>query len=144
MTFCKGPGSGPLQKESFNKNDNPHGMEINDHKGKVRIEKMNVIIEPCKDCITIAELFAKKESYSGDMIKVKGQVTKYNPGIMNKNWVHVQDGTEFEGEFDLTITTDIEVTVGETIMMEGKITLDKDFGYGYFYNVLMEEGKAVK
>jgi hypothetical protein len=144
LTFCKGPGSGPLQKESFDKKDIPHGMEIKDHKGKVQTEKMNIVIDPGKNCTTVADLFANKESYAGKTIKVKGQVTKYNPGIMGKNWVHIQDGTEFEEEFDLTITTDIEVTVGETITLEGKITLDKDFGFGYFYNVLMEEGKPVK
>ena len=62
---------------------------------------------------------------------------------MGKNWVHIQDGTEFEGGFDLTITKDKQASVGETITFEGKIVLDKDFGYGYFYNVLMEDGKSV-
>ena len=143
LTFCKGPGSGPLQKESFDKNKMPHGTEVIDHKGKVQTEKMDIVIEPCEDCTTIEKLFANKKAYSGKVIKVKGQVTKYNPGIMGKNWIHIQDGTEFEEEFDLTITTDIEVTVGETITLEGEITLDKDFGFGYFYNVLMEDGKPV-
>ena len=143
MTFCKGPGSGPLQKESFDNNKMPHGTEVKDHKGKVQTEKMDIVIEPCDDCTSIAELFANKKAYSGKVVKVKGQVTKYNPGIMGKNWVHIQDGSEFKEEFDLTITTDIEVAVGETVTLEGSITLDKDFGFGYFYNVLMEDGKPV-
>jgi hypothetical protein len=62
---------------------------------------------------------------------------------MGKNWVHIQDGSEFQGGFDLTITTNIQVSVGETKTFEGKIVLDKDFGYGYLYSVLMEEGKPV-
>ena len=62
---------------------------------------------------------------------------------MGKNWVHIQDGTEFGGGFDITITTDKPASVGETVTFEGKIALDKDFGYGYFYSVLMEEGKPV-
>jgi hypothetical protein len=33
--------------------------------------------------------------------------------------------------------------MGENITFEGKIVLDKDFGYGYFYSVLMEDGKPV-
>ena len=62
---------------------------------------------------------------------------------MGKNWVHIQDGSEFEGGFDLTVTTDKPTSVGETITFEGKVILDKDFGYGYYYSVLMEDGKPV-
>ena len=143
FTFCKGPGSGPLVKESFSKENPNQNMAGQTHKGQVITEKINVVIEPCGECITIAKLLAGKQSYSGKVIKIKGKVTKFNPAIMGKNWVHLQDGTEFDGGFDITITTDSQVSVGDTITFEGKIILDKDFGYGYFYNVLMEEGKSV-
>jgi hypothetical protein len=63
---------------------------------------------------------------------------------MKRNWIHIQDGTEYSGKFDLTATTDIEATVGETLTLEGTITLDKDFGYGYSYEVLMEDAKPIK
>lgn len=140
---CKGPGSGPLVRDSFSKTDMNQNMQSNDNKSRVTIEKINVTVEPCEGCITISNLLANKQSYSGKVIKVKGKVTKFNPEIMGKNWVHIQDGSEFRGAFDLTITTDKKVSVGETITFEGKIVLDKDFGYGYFYSVLMEEGKPV-
>jgi len=140
---CKGPGSGPLVKESFTKTDQKNPMGSQTQKVPVVIEKVNVAIEPCTDCITIAKLFADKKSYSGKVVKIKGQVTKFNPEIMGKNWVHIQDGSEFEGGFDLTVTTNIKVVLGEIVTFEGKIALDKDFGYGYFYNVLMEEAKPV-
>ena len=143
FTFCKGPGSGPLVKESFKKNDQNQAMEGNKHKARVVTEKVDVKVEPCSECITIAKLLADKQAFAGKTIKVKGQVTKYNSGIMGKNWVHIQDGSEFNGSFDLTITTDITTSVGETITVEGKIVLDKDFGYGYFYEVLMENGKTI-
>ncbi len=143
FTFCKGPGSGPLVKESFAKKDQKQNMEVQDHKAPVTTEKIDVVVEPCAECITIAKLLADKQSYSGKIIKIKGKVTKFNPAILGKNWVHIQDGSEFHGGFDLTITTDVHVSVGETITFEGKIVLDKDFGYGYFYSVLMEDGKRV-
>lgn len=143
FTFCKGPGSGPLVKESFPKENPNQNMAGQTHKGQVIIEKINVVVEPCGECITIAKLLAGKQLYSGKVIKIKGIVTKFNPAIMGKNWVHLQDGTEFDGGFDLTITTDKQVSVGDTITFEGKIILDKDFGYGYFYSVLMEDGKSV-
>ncbi len=140
---CKGPGSGPLVRQSSNKTNINQAMPREDNKSKVNIEKMDVKIEPCEGCITISNLIANKQSFSGKVIKVKGKVTKFNPEIMGKNWVHIQDGSEFHGGFDLTITTDKRVSVGDTLTFEGKIVLDKDFGYGYFYSVLMEEGKAV-
>ena len=31
------------------------------------------------------------------------------------------------------------VNVGDIIIISGKLTLDKDFGYGYFYKVIIEE-----
>lgn len=140
---CKGPGSGPLVKNSFSKNEESQNMNSQNASPKVALEKINITVDPCKDCIKISDLLANKKNFSGKTIMVKGQVTKYNPEIMGKNWIHIQDGSEFEGSFDLTITTDKQVSVGETITFEGRIVLDKDFGYGYFYNVLMEEAKSI-
>lgn len=137
---CKGPGSGPLVKESFDRNQTMMGQKST---GPVQTGKINITVEPCEGCITISDLLANKKSYSGKVVKIKGNVTKFMPSIMGKNWVHLQDGTEFDGGFDLTITTDKQVSPGETITFEGKIVLDKDFGHGYFYMVLMEEGKLV-
>ena len=63
---------------------------------------------------------------------------------MGKNWIHLQDGTDFKGKFDLTVTTNETVNEGDKISVEGMITIDKDFGYGYFYEVLMEDAKIIK
>jgi predicted acyltransferase (DUF342 family) len=143
FTFCKGPGSGPLVRDSSAKTDINKTMGHQTNKSNVAVEKKNVVVEPCEGCITISNLLANKKSYTGKVVKVKGKVTKYNPEIMGKNWVHIQDGSEFEGGFDLTITTDKKAAIGEDITFEGKIVLDKDFGYGYFYSVLMEDGKPI-
>jgi len=138
---CNGPKSGPLQKDDFDRTDLSQNMKDQNYKARVSTEKINVSIEPCADCITIANLIENKKTWSDKVIKIRGKVTKYNPSIMGKNWVHIQDGTEYGKEFDLTITTDIAVEVGDTVTFEGTIVLDKDFGYGYKYNVLMEDGK---
>lgn len=147
LISCKGPGSGPLVKDAFKKESQSQmpnqSMDGKTHMGQVTTEKMNVSVEPCTECITIAKLLENKQSFSGKVIKVKGKVTKFNPAIMGKNWVHIQDGSEFQGAFDLIITTDAMITVGETVTFSGKIFLDKDFGYGYTYSVLMEEAKVV-
>lgn len=140
---CNGPKSGPLQKDAFNNEDLNQKMETANHGAQVTTEKIDVVIEPCDGCITISKLFADKKGFSGKVIRIKGKVTKYNPLIMGKNWVHIQDGTEYKDSFDLTLTTDSEVSVGDIVTFEGKIALDKDLGYGYFYEVLMEDAKPV-
>lgn len=105
-------------------------------------EKIAII--PVEGSITIAALFANKEIYSNKVVKIKGKVVKFNSNILGKNWIHLQDGSEHEGKNDLTITTDIETQVGDIILIEGMVILNKDFGSGYFYNVIMEEGKIVE
>ncbi len=151
---CNGPKSGPLVKEEYysaekeQAKENGMGMGMGQGQSsagsKVALEKANVSVVPCEGCIKIADLLAGKKDFAGKAIKIKGSVTKFNAEIMGKNWIHLQDGTEFEGVYDLTVTTDRVVSVGDIVTFEGKIILDKDFGYGYFYSVLMEDGKIVK
>jgi hypothetical protein len=109
------------------------------HQGKPEPEKKEISIEPVKGGITIGELFAKRDSYADQTVLIKGLVTKVNRAIMDKNWVHLQDGTSDSGNFDLTITTTDDVKVGDVATFEGKIALKKDFGAGYYYEVIMEE-----
>lgn len=106
-------------------------------------EKKEIKVAVAKGGISIADLFSKKESYAGKTVKIKGQVTKYTPAVMNKNWIHIQDGTDFNGKFDLTVTSENEVKVGDIVTLEGKISLNKDLGYGYFFDVIMEDA-AIK
>jgi hypothetical protein len=139
---CKGPGSGPLVRQTSDKaamNQNA----ATDKKSTVVVTKMNVNISPCNSCTTISKILSDKQSQAGKVLRVKGVVTKYNPQILGKNWVHIQDGSEFQSGFDLTITTDNIVSLGDTVTFEGKIIVDKDFGSGYFYPVLMDNGKPV-
>lgn len=110
--------------------------------GKPVLVKQEIKLAALKDGITIGDLYKNKTTYSGKTIKVRGIVTKFNEAIMNKNWIHIQDGTNNGDDFDLTATSELTVAVGDTITLEGKITLDKDFGYNYFYKVIMEN--AVK
>jgi len=110
---------------------------------KAAIAKEGIKIEKAKGGITIAELFSAKETYGGKMVRIKGEVVKFNAQIMGKNWIHIQDGTNSNGAFDLTITSAEEVKVGDVITFEGVIALKKDFGAGYAYDVILEEGKLI-
>jgi len=120
------------------------GMILSSNGIGVKTEKIDVSLEPGEGCISIAKLLESKSGFSGKTVRVKGKIIKFNPAILGKNWIHVQDGTQFNGIFDLTITTDALLAIGDTATFEGKVTLKKDFGYGYFYEVLMEDGKLIK
>ena len=89
--------------------------------------------------ITIAELFAHREKYAGKKVRICAVVTKTSSAIMKRNWVHLQDGSRFKGQNDLVFTTTKAVpTKGDIVVAEGTVVLDKDFGYGYFYSVIIE------
>jgi len=102
------------------------------------IEKKAIKVSPPSGGVTIAQLFTQKDAYAGKTVKIKGQVTKYTPAVMGKNWIHIQDGTDANGKFDLAVTSDAEMKLGDMVTLEGKISLNKDLGYGYFFDVIME------
>ena len=111
------------------------------HQGTPSVDKKEVSIEPAAGGITIGELFTNKDSYAGKTVLIKGQVTKINRAIMDRNWIHLQDGTSGAGKYDLTLTTEDDASVGDVVTFEGTITLNKDFGSGYSYEVIMEKAK---
>lgn len=108
---------------------------------KPTIEKENVNVEKLSDGITISELFANLSKYENKTVKIRGKVVKINTGIMNRNWIHIQDGTKYNEDYDLTVTTNQIVNKDDVVTVIGKIVLNKDFGYGYSYKVIMEDAK---
>ena len=88
--------------------------------------------------VSLTELFNNSTNYGGKRVTVSGNVVKFNPGIMGRNWVHIVDG---ESSYDLTITTNNNVKLDDKVTFEGVITLNKDFGAGYKYPIIMEQGK---
>lgn len=113
------------------------------HQGRPSVERRDVVLEPAEDGITIAELFSNQESYADNIVKIRGKVTKVNAAIMGVNWVHLQDGTEANGNYDLTVTTNAKVSEGDVVTFEGKISLNRDFGAGYRYDVIMEKAELL-
>jgi hypothetical protein len=91
---------------------------------------------------SVADIFAKKAELTGKPVKVRGKVVKFSPQIMGKNWIHIQDGTGEAGSNDLTVTTNTTANVGDTVVISGVLTADKDFGYGYQYSVLVEDAEV--
>ena len=96
-------------------------------------------VEPAEGSIQLDELFTNKEEYKDKVVQVTGKCVKVNPMIMGRNWVHIQDGSG-DG-LDLTITTMDNVQLNEVVTFEGVIALNKDFGAGYKYDIILEQGK---
>ena len=89
---------------------------------------------------TVGELFEHREELAGQQVTVRGVVVKCLSGIMGANWMHVRDGTAGPGGADeLTVTSQEAAGVGSTLVVRGTVVIDKDYGYGYAYDLLLED-----
>lgn len=98
------------------------------------------------DAYTVAELVGKGTTLKDKPVLVRAKVVKYSPNIMGKNWVHLRDGTGSakDGSDDILATTLEQVKVGDVVQLKGVLRNNKDFGAGYVYNVIIEDGKLQK
>jgi hypothetical protein len=135
-----------MNPQPMGQNPSPATAPAANHAGSAGVvsEKLAVEIKPAKGGITLAELNGNSKKYDGKIVTVKGKVTKFNPEVMDRNWVHLQDGTEINGKFDITLTTMDHVVVGDEVTFTGKVVLNKDFGAGYVYEVILEDAKLKK
>lgn len=99
----------------------------------------SIKISPAVDGQSIGELYANAENFNKQKVKVRGQVVKINMDIMDRNWVHLVDGTKGDNKSDLTFTTKDVVQVGDTVTFEGVLATDREFGAGYVYPVIVED-----
>ena len=90
---------------------------------------------------TVQELFAGKAELKGRIVAVRGRVVKYNGQIMGHNWLHLRDGsgTEAVKDNDIPLTSADTAAVGDVVTARGVVGLDKDFGAGYKYDVIIEK-----
>lgn len=95
---------------------------------------------------SVSEVFAGRLTLKDKMIKVRGKVTKISEQIMKRNWIHLEDGTGGPMTDDLVFTTEngINIKPGDIVTAMGRVQTDKDFGFGYFYPVIVEESRFVK
>jgi len=94
-----------------------------------------------KNAQTVAEVMMKGAELKDTPVLVRGMVVKYNPDIMGKNWIHLRDGSgsEVSSTNDILVTTTNQAKIGDIVSVKGVIHIDKDFGAGYSYKVLIEE-----
>jgi hypothetical protein len=94
---------------------------------------------------TVAEVVAGKTALKDKTVLVHGQVVKFNPGIMGKNWVHLRDGSgsAADGSHDILVTTQDNTAIGEVVNARGTVRTEVDLGSGYRYAVIIE-GAALR
>jgi hypothetical protein len=120
----------------------PHeGIKGNAQKSSAAVTDFSGI-KKAEGGMTVAEVYGQKAKLADQNITLRGKVVKYNSQIMGKNWAHVQDGTGTSGSNDLLVTTAATAQVGDTVLVTGKLALNKDFGFGYKYDVLVEDAKV--
>ncbi len=97
------------------------------------------------DARTVEEIWSQREKLKGKPVTVRGQVVKFTP-VMGKNFVHLRDGSGNADKKtnDVTITTGDAAAVGDVVTVKGVIAVDKDFGSGYAYPVMVEDAKFSK
>ncbi len=103
----------------------------------------SIKISPAADGYSIGELYSNSKEFNKKTVKVRGQVVKVNMAIMDRNWVHLMDGTKGDNRSDLTFTTKEVVMVGDTVTFEGILAIDREFGAGYVYPVIVEDAVLV-
>jgi hypothetical protein len=123
---------------------NPHGMGSAASPGDANAAPIEVAKAEGAIGRTVAELYAERGDLSGKTVTLRGKVVKYNAGIMGRNWIHLQDGTgdAAAGTNDITVTSSGTTAVGEIILVQGTLVLDKDFGAGYRYALIVEDASV--
>ncbi len=116
------------------------------NKAKQPAEKIKVGKAHGPDARTIAEIYKNRASLNGKTVSVRGKVVKVSKGIMGSNWLHIQDGTgdASKGTNSLVVTTKDDADAGDVVTATGVISSNKDFGFGYKYDAIMEQATIKK
>ncbi len=140
--FAPGHGA-PMNKQAQPTMAEQHAAAAS---GPADIGKINVKKAEGAEGKTVAEIFTQKASLKDTSVAVRGKVVKYNPGIMGKNWIHLRDGTGSREKKtdDITVTSSDSAAIGDIILVRGTVQVDRDFGAGYVYPVIIEDGKVSK
>lgn len=109
------------------------------------IEKANKtapVTATVEGVLSLADIVSNAARFTGKKVKVQGEVVKVNDAIMDRNWIHLADGSA--DDYDFVITSEESVSVGQAVAFEGLISTNRDFGAGYKYELLMEDAVTIK
>ncbi|RMG67598.1 MAG: hypothetical protein D6722_12865 [Bacteroidetes bacterium] len=92
--------------------------------------------------LRITELVADPQRYAGQLVEVHGECVKLNANIMDRNWIHLRDGSQ--DDYDLVLTAAEPVREGTHATFRARVGVNRDFGAGYAYALILEEGVRVE
>jgi hypothetical protein len=95
---------------------------------------------------TVADVYTQRAQLKDKNVVVRGQVVKYTADIMDRNWIHLRDGTgsaEAKSN-DLLVTTKQAAKVGDVILVSGPVKTDVNYGSGYAYSVVIDDATLQK
>lgn len=92
---------------------------------------------------TVAALNGSGATLDGQTVSAQGKVVKVLNGIMKRNFIHVQDGTGDAETNDLIVTSKQSARVGDMVTITGVVAVNRDFGSGYKYPLLVENAVIV-
>lgn len=96
-----------------------------------------------KNIIPLKEIITNSESYKDKIIDVAGKCIKVNINIMGKNWIHIQQQDDNGEKYELVVTSQEKVKVGEDCVFKGEVKTKIDLGAGYFYDVIVQDAKRI-
>jgi len=99
-------------------------------------------VEKAKGGKTVSEIITDRKNLAGREVWVRAKVVKFTPDIMEKNWLHVRDGSGGENTNDLIVSTSTVVTVGDVVLVRGIVSVDRDLGFGINYSVIIEDAEV--
>lgn len=119
---------------------NPHARTL----APTKVEKVAKAEAP--DGKTVEEVIAGRTALKGKTVTIRGTVVKVTSGVLNKNWIHLQDGSgsSAKGTHDILVTSTDDIAVGDVIVAKGTVRTDVTIGPGYAYEVLVEEARLKK
>ena len=98
------------------------------------------------DARTVAEIFGERAELKDKPVLLRGKVVKVTPAVMDKNWLHLRDGSGLakDNTNDIIVTTKEQTKVGSVVVARGVVRTDIDLGSGYAYKVLIEDATLQK
>jgi hypothetical protein len=92
---------------------------------------------------TVADINGSGTALAGQTVSAQGKVVKVLNGIMKRNFIHVRDGTGDADTNDLIVTSKQTARVGDQVTISGVVAVNRDFGRGYLYPLLVEDASIV-
>jgi hypothetical protein len=104
-------------------------------------QRHNLVDYEVEGSISIEELIKNAAALENQSVQITAKVTKVNANIMDRQWLHLQDGSR--DDFDLVATSQAIVPVGHVVTLKATLKRKLDFGAGYSYDLILVNADLV-